>query len=247
MQSFDYTTLLRSIDLQLDDVRLLDTTALAERRIGAKDYATNVKQWILSEFESTKTLYQNSEINEKKAIGHLVETALETTSFLYAVGATHRVWKRWCSLTAAGMLMLENTHQAVLYAAISGDWKLLHQSPTYILNSKQVSDQVLCTLLTDAVIPDLPEETEDEFDQAWLQLLHSIPSQNHTLTEDSLKTIADFWMGEDDNGDWINFHPHSYPDFDSPACAITALARKYGYQPINLTDEQYNYLEAGLV
>ncbi|MBR8835450.1 MAG: hypothetical protein DSM106950_15865 [Stigonema ocellatum SAG 48.90 = DSM 106950] len=52
-------------------------------------------------------------------------------------------------------------------------------------------------------------------------------------------------MAEDED-EWMNFHPRSYPDFETPACVVAAIARHHGFTPTELTPEQYNFLEAGL-
>ena len=39
----------------------------------------------------------------------------------------------------------------------------------------------------------------------------------------------------------------SYPDFHTPVCVATALARHNNFRPISLNSEQYTFLEVGLV
>jgi hypothetical protein len=64
-------------------------------------------------------------------------------------------------------------------------------------------------------------------------------------TERALCDLVEWWWDEDE-GDWVNFHPYSYPDYDAPLCAAAAIAKHRGYVPQNLPPDVMRYLEAGL-
>ncbi|MEH1804753.1 hypothetical protein [Nostoc sp.] len=195
--------------------------------------------------EAVEELLKEGIYNEEEACSNITEAVLELTSFLYSAGAEHQIWRRWSSLTAFGMFLTAEIHQAAQYAVLGGEWEFLKVLPAKPLTSQEVSERVLWTLVISQADPNLPNTETDSEDDAWLHLAKSIPAQDHRNTEAALKTIADFWM-EELEGEWINFHLGSYPDFHTPACAVAALARHYGFTPISITPEQYSFLEAGL-
>lgn len=82
-------------------------------------------------------------------------------------------------------------------------------------------------------------------DRAWLVLAKSIPEKDHGKTETALKVIADDWIDLTE-GDCMNFHPYSFPDFETPVCAAAALARRSGFIASSLNHDQYQFLEPGL-
>lgn len=182
----------------------------------------------------------------EEASNHTTEASLEITSFLYSAGAEHLIWRRWSSLTAFGMFLRQEILQAAQYAAIGGEWdflEVLSEKPAPASN--QISEQVLWTLLQRQPVSNIYRNATDDEDNAWLILASSIPSKDHRKTETALKSIANFWM-EEDEGDWINFHPGSYPDFETPICAAAAIARHNGFTPTSMSSQEYSFLEAGL-
>jgi hypothetical protein len=215
------------------------------RRLGAQEHSAEVMRYIRRDLHDVGRLHKEESISLEKATNSITELVLELTSFLYAAGADHRVWRRWASLTAFGMFLTGQIHEAAQFAILGGEWNFLKVLPAMPVKSKQVSDLVLWILVWSKPIQDLPESARDDEGNAWLQLMQSIPAQDHRRTEEALKNIANFWMAENE-GDWMNFHPRSYPDFHTPVCAAAAIARHQGFMPTSLTQEQYRFLEAGL-
>ena len=85
---------------------------------------------------------------------------------------------------------------------------------------------------------------DDPLDAAWTALTHSFPAAEHPVTDRALRTIADFWLEEDD--DWEVFHPGFHPDFDPELNAAVALARRSGWQPQSWPDDALRFVDAGL-
>ncbi|MFM7371042.1 MAG: hypothetical protein ACKO2Z_25300, partial [Sphaerospermopsis kisseleviana] len=75
------------------------------------------------------------------------DLALEITSFLYAIGAQHRVWRRWASLTAFGLFLQGKFLEAAQYACFGGEWEFIKILPSTTLKSQQISDQVFWKLV----------------------------------------------------------------------------------------------------
>lgn len=216
-----------------------------ERRVGASLAATNVINYIQRDLNNIHILINEKSLTWEKAAQSITDLVLETTSLLYAIGAEHTVWRHWSSLTALGMFLQGKIIQAAQYASLGGEWDFLKNLPPTPIKSKQISEQVIWMLVKGNFTANLPETTSNEEDNAWLQLAESIPAQYHSQTEKALREIANFWMAEDDS-EWMNFHPRSYPDFETPACAVAAIARYHGFTPISLSAEEYSFLETGL-
>jgi hypothetical protein len=215
------------------------------RRVGVSEHATNVIDYIQRDLNDIHCLISEESLTWENATQSIAELALETTSLLYAIGAEHPVWRHWSSLTAFGMFLQGKIIQAAQYASLAGEWNFLQSLQVTPIKSKQISEQVFWMLVKGNFTANLPETTSDEEDNAWLQLAKSIPARYHRQTEEALREIANFWMGEDED-EWMNFHPRSYPDFETPACAVAAIARYHGFTPISLSAEEYSFLEPGL-
>jgi hypothetical protein len=218
----------------------------AERRIGVFEYSTDIMHYLQRDLNTVEGWISEERLTWEKAAKSITELVIETTSLLYAVGAEHIVWRHWSSLTAFGMFLQGKMIQAAQYAVLGGEWNFIQSLPPTPVKSQQISEQVFWMLVKgNFTAANLPESTSNEEDNAWLQLAQSIPAQDHRQTEEALKEITNFWMAEDED-DWMNFHPRSYPDFETPVCAVAALARHYSFTPTSLTPEQYSFLEAGL-
>jgi hypothetical protein len=241
MGILSYQTFCIFVTQELQVIRL---PSGAERRIGASEYADDIIGYIQRDLNSVNSLLNEENLIWQEAVKSITALALETTSLLYAVGAEHTLWRHWSSITAFGLFLQKQFLQSAQYAVIGGEWDLLKILPLIPIKGQQISDQVLWQLVNENFVSNLPESTSNEEDNAWLQIAQSIPHKNYSQTEAALKEIANFWIGEND--DWMNFHPRSYPDFETPACAVAALARHYGYVPTSLTPEQLSFLEAGL-
>lgn len=231
--------------LVADEFSKLEIPSGPVRRAGVEAYTTKVIDYITKDMQGIQRLLNENQIQESKAATQLTELALETTSFLYAAGAEHAIWRHWAGLTACGMVLTGDLYSAAQYAVLGGEWALIPRLRSIVTRSKQVADQVLWRLLTGASASDLPEAADDDYDDAWLRLASSIPAHDHDSTEDALKTIAEFWI-EETEGDWLTFHVRSFPDFDTPSCVAAALARRAGFIPTAFSSEQYQFLEAGL-
>ena len=228
-----------------EEVEKISLASAWERRIGVSEYVTDVMQYIQRDLKTIDNLIREERLSWEKASESVTDLVLEITSLLYAAGAEHYVWRHWSSLTGFGMFLAGAVQEAAQYAALGGEWDLLKILQAVSVKSKQISEQVLWILVTGKSVANLPKSTNDDEDNAWLQLGKSIPAQDHKQTEEALKVIADFWMAEDE-GDWMNFHPRSYPDFETPACAVAAIARHHGFMPTCLNPDQYRFLEPGL-
>ena len=213
------------------------------RRVGAEDGAGI--SFARGSLDGIYELLDEGVIDPEKASIEITDAVLEMTSSLYSAGAEHQIWRRWASLTAFGMFITGQIHQAAQYAALGGEWEFIKVLPAKPVNSQQLSERVLWTLVGGKPIPDLSKIGTDDEDNAWLRLAESIPAQENDQTEAALKAIADFWMAEIGD-EWMNFEPGNYPDFHPQACAVAAIARHYDFTPTSLTPDQYRFLEAGL-
>ncbi len=214
------------------------------RRLGADQYINKVLPDLSRRLNSVDKLLAESVVDLTNATTMLTSLINEFTSFLYAVGASHDVWRHWSSLTAFGMFLSGEIHRAGQYAALGGEWEFLKVLPDTPVDSQQEADQVTWLLITGKPVTTL-SESQYEYSDPWLSLAQSVPAQDHETTEESLKLIADFWM-EETGGDWNNFYYGRYPVFETPICAVAALARHQGFIPTSLTSKQYSFLEAGL-
>ena len=216
------------------------------RRVGSLEYTENFIDYIQRNLKSVDDLLNDGSLTISEALESVTEKVLQFSSFLYSVGAEHKVWRHWSSLTGFGLFLCGNIHSAAQYAALGGEWEFLRVLPNSPPVSQQVSEQVIWHLLTSYAAPEIsvPNDDDDE-ERAWLKLSQSIPNRNHRDTEEALKVIADFWLGECEGG-YTNFDPNYYPDFEPAACAAAALARHNGFSPTSLTSEQHSFLEPGL-
>lgn len=214
------------------------------RRTGADQYTDKALPDFSRRLDSIDQLLETSVIDLRKATTMLAKVVNELTSFLYAVGVSHDVWRHWSSFTAFGLFLSEEIHRAAQYAALGGEWEFLKFFPEQPVKSQQEADRVTWMLISGKTDVNLPE-SQDEYSDAWLKLAQSVPTKDHQTTEASLKIIANFWM-EETGGDWNNFYYGRYPVFETPICAVAALARHQGFIPTSLTSSQYSFLEAGL-
>jgi hypothetical protein len=245
-----------------------------ERRVGALKWADDVIKSARQNLGDVDDLYSEGSSSARDAAGQVTEITLELGSFLYAAGADHPVWRRWIGLAALGIYLtaatparsladlqtlypLRDVHQATQYAAIGGEWRLLGALPP--ARPSTVQDRVLGELARleferserqeasgkAKSDPGNAHDDEDHEVRAWLRLAASIPTGDHQATEEALKELADFWMGEGED-DWMRFHRGSYADFEAPVCAVAAIARHHGFAPSSMTPEQYSFLEPGL-
>jgi len=215
------------------------------RRIDADIYAEQAIRYITRDLRDAENLFENHSLNIQEVTDLITELSLETTSILYSLGAETIVWRHWASIGTIGKFLLNQLDEAALYAALAGEWIFLQNLPTMPIRSQQISDLVFWQLVSGTLITEPLDRIDSNYDNAWLQLSQSIPSQDHNVTENCLKTIADFWIMESED-DWSRFHLRSYPDFELYPCAVAALARHYGFTPSSLTSDQYKFLEAGL-
>ncbi|HYP21218.1 MAG TPA: hypothetical protein VEY08_14195, partial [Chloroflexia bacterium] len=242
-----------------------------ERRAGALEWADDVIKRARQNLSDVDDLYSEGSSSARDAAGQVTEITLELGSFLYAAGTDHPVWRRWIGLAALGIYLtvatparsladlqtlypLRDVHEAAQYAALGGEWRLLGALP--LARPSTLQDRVLGELARLESEPSGRQEsnskarsglgnTHDDEERAWLRLAVNIPTGDHQATEQALKELADFWMGEGED-DWMRFHRGSYPDFEAPACAVAAIARHHGFAPSSMTPEQRAFLEPGL-
>lgn len=241
MGGLNYSTLRERVTIDLLQTHIPSSLV---RSLGADQYTDKVLPDFCRRLDSVDTLLAESIVDLSNATTMLASLLNEFTSFLYAVGASHDVWRHWSSLTAFGLFLSGEIHGAAEYAVLGGEWEFLKVLPDKPINSQQAADQVTWMLITGKPVSTIPE-SQHEYNNPWLRLARSVPAQDHKTTEESLKLIADFWM-EETGGDWNNFCYGRYPVFETPICAVAALARHQGFVPTSLTSAQYSFLEAGL-
>jgi hypothetical protein len=89
------------------------------------------------------------------------------------------------------------------------------------------------------------EPAKGIYERYWLDIEAGIITGMNDITEKELKSLAEFWMPET-RGEWKKFNYGYFPVFDTPVCAVAAIARKNGFAPSGLSDDEYSFLEAGL-
>lgn len=171
------------------------------------------------------------------------DRALELASYLYAAGAPHPQWRRWAAITAMGLALQGQFVDAGTYAAVAGEWDLIVRMRSLPPGRSSMPAQ-LWPLLTGEPSLEMPIDGDD-LDQGWYCLVEAIRIGDHARSERALREIVEWWW-EEDEGDWVNFHPYSYPDFDAPVCAAAAVAKRHGYVPRDLSPDVRRYLDAGL-
>lgn len=172
-------------------------------------------------------------IDLSDAITMLAKLVNEFTSFLYAVGANHNQWRHWAGLTAFGLFLSAEIHDAAKYAALGGEWEFLQVFPEQPINTQQNADKVTWALITGKPVSTIMP-SQDEYGNDWLMLFQSLRAKDYINTEKYLKSIADFWI-EESGDDWNSFSYGRYPVFETPICAVAALARHQGFIPTSLT------------
>jgi hypothetical protein len=241
MGHLSYLTLHERVEMELSQTTIPNGLV---RRLGADQYTDKVLPDFSRRLNSIDQLLEESIVDLSRATTMLASLVNEFTSFLYAVGASHDLWRHWSSLTGFGLFLSGEIHRAGQYSALGGEWEFLKVLPDRPVKSLQEADLVTWMLISGNPASELPK-LQHEYSNAWLKLARSIPAKDHKTTEESLKAIADFWM-EETGGDWNNFCYGRYPVFETPICAVAALARHQGFVPTSLTSAQYSFLEAGL-
>jgi hypothetical protein len=241
MGYLSYSTLYDRVKIDSSQIIIASDSV---RRLGADQFQDKILPDFKRRLDSIDKLLAESRVNLSNATTMLTSLVNEFTSLLYSVGVSHNVWRHWSAVTAFGLLLSGEIARSAQYAALGNEWEFIKTLPDVKINSQQESDLVTWMLLTGKPLSTIPK-LEDERRNPWLRLARSIPSQDHETTEESLKIIADFWI-EETGGDWNNFYYGRYPVFETPICAVAALARHQGFVPTSLNSEQYRFLEAGL-
>lgn len=241
MGYLNYSTLREQIKM---DFLQTNISSSSVRRLGADQYTNKVSLDFIRRLDSIDQLLADSIVDLSNATTMLASLVNEFTSFLYAIGESYNVWKHWSSLTAFSVFLSGDIHDAANYAALGGEWEFIKVVPDKPIYTQQYADKVTWMLITGKPVSEIMQP-KDEYSDAWLMLAQSLPAKDYKTTEESLKLIADFWM-EETGGDWNNFYYGRYPVFETPICAMAALARHQGFIPTSLTSEQYSFLEAGL-
>ncbi|MQS36195.1 hypothetical protein [Streptomyces katsurahamanus] len=189
-----------------------------------------------------------------ESLSQAYEISLEITSSLYAAGADGHAWRSWSSLASWGYALRGDVSGAVPYAVLGGSWGHLeglqaapHRPPLperVVRNLALGAEAPLSGPENSSEAPLPGPESDDDIDRAWLRLAVSIPRKDHRRTEESLQTLADFWILEDE--EWDVFALRGYPCFDPCVCAAAALARRDGYRPRELTHDARRFLDPGL-
>ena len=188
------------------------------------------------------------------------DLALELSSYLYAGGAPHPTWRRWSALVALGQALATHHFEAAAYAALAGEWPLVAALTSRPPGRSSMPGQ-LWTLLRDAAGDTAgdtagggaaghggragPVRVGDELDEDWDALVGAVRDGDAGRAGAGLRNLVEWWW-EEDEGDWVEFHPFSYPDYDAPLCAAAAVVRHRGLDVGELPPDVARYLEAGL-
>jgi hypothetical protein len=180
-----------------------------------------------------------------------VDLCFEIASILFAAGAEHADWRWWARQAATSLLEYGDAQSAASWAVLTGDDGLVGKlpgAPEPGHRPKSVVWWLAKALLSGQADNNRPEasgvEPQDSVDAAWTKLARAIPVGDHPATNDALRTITDFWMGEDE--DWQAFHPRSYPEFEPELNAAATLALRSGWAPVNWQQDALLFLEPGL-
>jgi len=213
------------------------------RRSGPDSAFASSLAAVRDDVEATARMLRDGGLSREPA-GAGADLAAETTSLLYAAGAPHPVWRHWAGLTSLGRILGGDRMDGCLHAVLGAEWGYAERLGTGDPPRAPLSMRVVWRLAAGGP-GDPGADPSDEVDEAWLTLLSSVPAADHGRTEAALRSLAEFWMEEDE--DWRRFHPRSYPDFQSDVCAAAQLARRRGYAPRDLDEDALEYLEPGLV
>lgn len=170
--------------------------------------------------------------------------ASETTSLLYAAGASHPAWRHWSALTALGRLLHGDLLDGCIDAVLGAEWAYVERLGTHQIPEGPSSQRVVWQLTAGGRDAAAGLNVKDDLDRAWLTLLESVPARDHRRTDAALGELAEFWMGEDEG--WEDFHPRQYPLFQPDVCAAAQAAVRRGYVPQHLDERTVRYLDPGL-
>jgi hypothetical protein len=225
--------------------RGVDVPAGPIRRVGAGGCAASnieiVKQDL---FVVTESL--GSDVTaEGKALRRGWDLSLELASCLYDAGAPHTVWRRWSALAAFGMVLSGEYVTSYPYLILAGEWSCIDaMADRPVSRPGSVGLRAIWMLATGQRDRGEAFGPVDDSDSPWLTLCDSIPEDDFSRTEEALRSLADFWILEDE--EWDTFHPRSFPSFEPEVCAAAALAKRRGYAPRNLPDDALRFLDPGL-
>lgn len=232
-----YITLLR------DEAGAVRTPPGPYRLIATRNRIEDCFESVLGRISRLGNVIGPEDNQESQYLRDASDRALELGSYLYAAGAPHPQWRRWSALAALGLALQNQFVDAGTYAAVAGEWDLIARMRSLPPGRSSMPAQ-LWPLLTGEAPLEMPTNGDD-LDQAWCHLVNAVRTGNNARTEATLREIVEWWW-EEDEGDWVNFHPYSYPDFDVPVCAAAAAAKRHGYVPRDLPQDVGRYLDAGL-
>jgi hypothetical protein len=223
----------------------IDTPTGPGRRVGAEAGVAWSLELIERDVAFVSRTPDAGESPTSEAVQLCSDICLETASELYDGGAPHPVWRRWAALAGFGMVLSGRYLEACPWLVLGGEWAgvaALGSRPPG--ESGTVPQDALWTLATGRPVGTLAPEQADELDQPWFALLDSVPARAFRHAESALRSLADFWIGEDE--EWEVYHPGSQPSFEPEVCAAAAVARHHGYVPDLLPADTLRFLEPGL-
>jgi hypothetical protein len=174
-----------------------------------------------------------------------VDLTLELSSILFAAGAPHPRWRWWARQAADALLEYDEPSSAAVWAVLAHDDELVGRLPEAPEPGHDPGHVVWWVAGRRQGRPTDPAgEPKDHVNTAWTMLARSIPAREHPATGRALRTIADFWMNEDE--DWESFHPGYYPEFEPELNAAATLARRLGWEPVDWPPDTLRFLEPAL-
>jgi hypothetical protein len=189
---------------------------------------------------------RRDDIDEDEAQYARIDLCLEAASMLFAAGSSPSEWRWWAAHAAGTLLERGDMEAAATWAVVAHAQRIRARLPRPP-DSLDRPARVVWWLASGPSVPDAdiaPPSAGNDLTAEWTTLLRSVPAADHEATGKALRRITDFWLDEDE--DWDEFHPWSYPDFEPEVNAAAALARERGWEPTDWPDDAILFLEAGL-
>lgn len=230
----------------LDNARTLVIPNTPRRRSGSDSAFTTAASYTHRSMEEIhRHAIEVDGSNTEELRQARVELTLEIASILFSAGAPHPEWRWWARQAAQALREYDELPSAAIWGVLAHDDELVTGLPQCPEPQGDPSLIVWWLAVNKGGPPAARSRVpRDHVDRAWVDLSQSIPAKDHATTGQALRTVADFWMGEDE--DWKSFHPGYYPDFEPDVNAVAVLAQKVGWRPVDWPPDALRFLEPGL-